>query len=321
MNKLLFLPLACVVLFGCKGTQNVKHEEKSSMEAFVGNYVSDGYDQRSEGYDWVGVSIEALNDSVASIAVRSRMDLKKPTCRFDAKATLHAKDTLTCNYEGKDIIFVRTDSTLTISTLKSEDKDLLCYFCSGGGSMAGTYKKIDGQLDPAQVDNRDFALTLHSFDNKFFFDIVAKGDLLTITPFGSSSSSKTNSTITQSIAGNTVVGAEIGDLNVDGWPEVLVYLTSDGSGSYGKVIGYSSNNGKSMSEIYLPEITEDKKISEGYMGHDEFAIVENTFCRRFPIYNPKDTNAKPTGKTRQVQYKLVNGEAGRIFKVDKVIEF
>lgn len=318
MNKLLLLPLVCVVLFGCKGTQNVKNEEKSPMEAFVGNYVSDGYDQRSEGYDWVGVSIEALNDSVASIAVRSRMDLKKPTCRFDAKATLHAKDTLTCSYEGKDILFVRTDSTLTISTLKPEDENLLYYFCSGGGSMAGTYKKIDGPLDPSQVDDRDFVSFLNSWDNKSFFEIVAKNDTLKITP---SKLTEVNTPVVHSIVGETVVGAELGDLNVDGWPEVLVYLTSDGSGSYGRIIGYSVNKGKSMSEVYLPELADDKKMSEGYMGHDEFGIVENTFCRRFPLYNPKDTNAKPTGKTRQVQYKLVDGEAGRIFKVDHVIEF
>lgn len=317
MNKLILLPLVCVVLFGCKGTQNVKSEEKSTAEAFVGTYVSDGYDQRGEGYDWVGVSIEALNDSVASIAVRSRADLKKTTCRFDGKANLHAKDTLICNYQGKDIIFVRTDSTLTISTLRPEDSDLLYYFCSGGGSMAGTYKKIDGKLDPSQVDNRDFA-SLLNWNSKFFFDIVAKNDTLTIKP---SQLAKINAPVSHTIVGETVVGAEIGDLNIDGSPEVLVYLTSDGSGSYGRVIGYSVNNGKSMSEIYLPDITEDKKISEGYMGHDEFAIVESTFCRRFPIYNPKDTNAKPTGKTRQVQYKLVDGEAGRILKVDKVIEF
>lgn len=318
MNKLFLLPLLCVVLFGCKGTKNVKNEEKSSMEAFVGNYVSDGYDQRSEGYDWVGVSIEALNDSVASIAVRSRADLKKPTCRFDAKATLHAKDTLTCNYQGKDIIFVRTDSTLTISTLKAEDKDLLYYFCSGGGTMAGTYKKINGSLDPAQVDNRDFA-SLLNWDNKYFFDIVVRNDSLTITP---SNLASVNTPVTHSVVGESVVGAEIGDLNIDGSPEILVYLTSDGSGSYGRVIGYSVNNGKSMSEISLPDITEDKKISNGYMGHDEFAIVESTLCRRFPIYNPNDSNAKPTsGKTRQIQYKLVNGEASRIFKVDQVIEF
>ena len=64
---------------------------------------------------------------------------------------------------------------------------------------------------------------------------------------------------------------------------------------------------------------EDAKI--GYMGHDEFAIVENTFVRRFPVYKPEDTNANPTGGMRQIQYKLVDGEASRLFKVDKIVEY
>ena len=57
------------------------------------------------------------------------------------------------------------------------------------------------------------------------------------------------------------------------------------------------------------------------MGHDEMAIVENTFCQRFPIYKDGDSNANPTGGTRQIQYKLVDGETGRVLKIDKVLEF
>lgn len=57
------------------------------------------------------------------------------------------------------------------------------------------------------------------------------------------------------------------------------------------------------------------------MGHDEMAIVENTFFRRFPIYKDGDSNAKPTGRMRQIQYKLVDGENGRILEVDKILEF
>jgi hypothetical protein len=57
------------------------------------------------------------------------------------------------------------------------------------------------------------------------------------------------------------------------------------------------------------------------MGHDEFAVVENVFVQRFPIYRDGDTNAKPTGGTRQMQYKLVPGEAGWVLKVDRVVEY
>jgi len=43
--------------------------------------------------------------------------------------------------------------------------------------------------------------------------------------------------------------------------------------------------------------------------------------RRFPIYLEDDTNAAPTGVTRQIQYKLEPGEAGWILRQDRVVEF
>lgn len=150
------------------------------------------------------------------------------------------------------------------------------------------------------------------------FKVNTKGDSLIIQPSGLSVS---NETLYHDITGYTVVNAEIGDLNIDSYPELFVYLTSDGSGSYGKLIGYSVNNGKSVSQVYLPEISENDEVSKGYMGHDEMAIVENTLCQRFPIYKEGDSNANPTGGIRQIQYKLVDGESSRILKIDKVINF
>ncbi len=150
------------------------------------------------------------------------------------------------------------------------------------------------------------------------FKVNTKGDSLIIQPSGLSIS---NETLYHDITGYTVVNAEIGDLNIDSYPELFVYLTSDGSGSYGKLIGYSVNNGKSVSQVYLPDISENDEVSKGYMGHDEMAIVENTFCQRFPIYKEGDSNANPTGGIRQIQYKLVDGESSRILKINKVINF
>ena len=118
-----------------------------------------------------------------------------------------------------------------------------------------------------------------------------------------------------------VINAEIEDLNSDGFPEILIYTMSAGSGSYGNVIGYSVNNGKSISQIYFPEISENKEASIGYMGHDEFAIIETSLARRFPVYKDGDTNNNPTGGTRQIQYKLKDGEASRLFVIDKISEY
>jgi hypothetical protein len=116
-------------------------------------------------------------------------------------------------------------------------------------------------------------------------------------------------------------GAEIADLDANGWPEVYVYVVSAGSGSYGWLVGYAVNNGKSATPVYFPELKDDVAASRGYMGHDEFAVVESRIVRRFPIYREGDTNAQPTGGMRQLQYKLVAGEAGLRLQVDRITDY
>ena len=128
-----------------------------------------------------------------------------------------------------------------------------------------------------------------------------------------------NAVIDQEIDG-TVVGAEMADLNADGSPEIYVYVTSAGSGSYGSLVAYTANQNKSLSEIYLPIISDDESLAKGYMGHDTYAIGEGVLLHRFPVYRDGDTNANPTGGIRQIQYKLVQGEAGWILKVDPEVE-
>lgn len=118
----------------------------------------------------------------------------------------------------------------------------------------------------------------------------------------------------------TVTGAEVEDLNADGSPEIYVYTQSAGSGSYGSVIAYAANKKKSLSPVTLPDLADDKKASKGYSGHDEFALVENRLVRRFKLAKEGDPNAKPSGKTRQISYRLEAGEAGWILRVDKVVD-
>lgn len=119
----------------------------------------------------------------------------------------------------------------------------------------------------------------------------------------------------------TVTSAEVADLNIDGSPELYVYVTSAGSGAHGSLVAYAANKGKSLTEIYLTPIEEDKTAAKGYMGHDEFAVVENSLVRRFPVYKDGDTNAKPTGGTRQIQYKLKAGEAGWLLRPDQTVSY
>jgi len=119
----------------------------------------------------------------------------------------------------------------------------------------------------------------------------------------------------------TAYRAELADLDGNGWPEIYVYVSSAGSGSYGSLTAYAVNNGKSLSSIYLPPLDQSPGVTEGYMGHDEFAVVENHLVRRFPMYQANDTNANPTGGTRQLQYRLQAGEAGWVLQLDRVVEY
>jgi hypothetical protein len=164
-----------------------------------------------------------------------------------------------------------------------------------------------------------FKATLELQGLSFVVEATNEGSInqLKITPTGLTQ----DNTPAESEIEGTVSGAEIGDLDGNGFPEVYVYVTSAGSGTYGSLVAYAVNNGKSMTPVYLPPITDDAKASKGYMGHDEFAVLEGVLGRRFPIYNEGDTNADPSGKTRQLQYKLVPGEAGWVLRLKDVTEF
>jgi hypothetical protein len=319
LRKIIPAILLVATIVACKN--NPKTSSSDITEAhdngFAGNYVTSDYQQRGEGYDWVAVKVNELTDSILQISVRSRADIKKPTCTFDANAyKTQVTNTFKASVEGYNIFFVFDADSLLISGETEQDNQMLGYFCSGGASLAGVYHKIDEPLDTVQIDKVLFRKALNY--NEFNFFIEVNDNDLTIQPVGLSID---NQIVTHQIEG-TVMNAEVGDLNIDGYPEVLVYIQSAGSGSYGSVIGYSVNNGKSMSMIAsLPSVAENAEASNGYMGHDEFAIVESSLIQRFPIYKPGDINAKPTGGTRQVQYKLKDGEAMRQFVVDQIVEY
>lgn len=140
---------------------------------------------------------------------------------------------------------------------------------------------------------------------------------LVITPSGLE---RDNAPISREVDG-TVTGAEVADLDADGSPEIYVYVQSAGSGSYGSLVAYAANKRKSLSEIHLPPVADDPQLAQGYMGHDEFAIVEGSFVQRFPLYAEGDTNSAPSGKMRQLQYKLVPGEAGWLLKLERTFDY
>jgi hypothetical protein len=164
-------------------------------------------------------------------------------------------------------------------------------------------------------DPVDAGLLTQKFDKILTFNNITfhvtcanEGSLnnVTIIPSGLEIS---NDPIIIKDADGSVAGAEVADINKDGSPEIYVYVISAGSGSYATLIAYSSNHNKSLSEIYLPPLADDKTNSRGYMGHDKFSIKDSHLVRSFPVYKDNDSNAEPSGGMRQLKYKLVQGEA------------
>jgi hypothetical protein len=201
----------------------------------------------------------------------------------------------------------------------------------GGGAKAGMAElRFDGQQYPAspgeatakqeETDQLLFAEPTPPFSVKetlqgITFQIsspnLRTGNRLTVTPSGLEVD---NSPIEMDVAG-IITRTEVAEINADASPEIYVYVFD---GSSQTLLAWSANKKKSLSQITLPELGQSAK---GHRGGDEFAVMEGILARRFPIYPEDSAEAKPTGKTRQIQYKLRQGEAGWLLKADKVVEF
>ncbi|GAB3801465.1 hypothetical protein GCM10028819_28740 [Spirosoma humi] len=110
-----------------------------------------------------------------------------------------------------------------------------------------------------------------------------------------------------------VTGAEIADLDNNRLPELYVYSTTSGSGSFGRVYGWQ----------FLPERKADitsinwrDRMPEGYMGHDSLWVERDILCRKFPVYQPGDANAEPSGGYQMMRYKLRPAGAGFTLTAD-----
>lgn len=73
---------------------------------------------------------------------------------------------------------------------------------------------------------------------------------------------------------------------------IWVWIKSAGTGSYGE-LELLEFNGKALQHIPLP--APDKKLLQGYMGHDEYSVEKDKAYRRFPLYRKNDSNIMPTG--------------------------
>ena len=155
-----------------------------------------------------------------------------------------------------------------------------------GHDAARPAKPPLGVLPAAAAPKVPFDQTLTLLGITFRVTSANKASLneLTILPSGLAID---NSTVLRSIDGQ-VTRAEVADLDADGSPEIYVYVVSAGSGSYGSLVAYCANRRKSLSEIHLPPVADSPAAARGYMGHDDFAVVEGMLIRRFPVYRDGD---------------------------------
>lgn len=323
LNSIGLLLLLFLFVWGCKkktpelsAPKTVKTVEKDNV---TGNYVSESYSKRDEGYDWVSVSVAALNNDQLRIAIRSRADKKNPTCTFDAIANKVDTQNYQAQINDNVVSFKFSNNSVHIF-MEKEEEGLLYFYCSGGASIGGTYSKINEKLDQHQIDKTQFNQVLNLQDVGFNVSTIEKNNTNTLTIF-TFGLQEVEYNETFNIEGEKVISAAVEDLNSDGSPELFVFTQSEGSGSYGNVYAFSVNNKKSMSPVYFKPTAENSEINNGYMGHDTFSLIENTLGQRFPIYSEGDTNANPTGGTRQISYKLVEGESGRKLEIYTITEF
>lgn len=310
MKKIIIYVIVAILFTACGSTLNVNEKitkEENHIKSIYTNYVSTDYSKKDEGYDWVMVSLKEIDTHKARVSIKSRADKKKPTCTFDDIVYKKDNNQFVSYKDEKTILFEVKDDYLFIKGESKTDENFLYYFCSGGATLKGEYKRLNENIDKNQIDKISYSNTLTY--GKYTFFINQKNNVLSIF---SPDLKYSNKAILEDIEGE-IIYSEISDLNSDSYPEVYIYTNISKNGKiYANTIAYSVNGGVSMSNIYLASLAYDKKNFENYQGGDEFRVVENRLIRRFPIKN---------NKTKQIQYKLIQGEASWQLKIDKIIEY
>jgi hypothetical protein len=184
---------------------------------------------------------------------------------------------------------------------------------SPAATVPATAAQADSEVEPAQASYAQ-VLQLQGVTFNVTSPNSTNSNTVTVSTTGLVND---NSSWSQDIDG-LVTGAEVADINVDGSPEVYVYVKSNGADAKGSVVAYVANDRKSLSMASMPPLTDTSGAAEGYRGGDEFAVLEGVLGRRFPIHAE---GGALTGRTRQLQYKLTPGEATWVLMPDRVTDF
>ncbi|SHF72710.1 hypothetical protein SAMN02787073_2774 [Chryseobacterium vrystaatense] len=133
------------------GEQSAATQPATTKLMVDGSYANSDYEKRNEGYDWVGVIVENIDENKISVKIRSRADKKKPTCTLDTEATKVKDGVYQSMLNGKNVVFTFNETSVSIGTENPQDKDALHFYCSGGATIADTYTKTTAPLDAAQM--------------------------------------------------------------------------------------------------------------------------------------------------------------------------
>jgi hypothetical protein len=303
-----------------EATETTSTETTSTAEFtdYAGEYATSSYFEKNTENDWMAVLVTNINDSTLNVSVRSRVDIKKPTCTNDF-TVVKAKDNVYKNkVENSAIVLTFTNKKVSI-TSEGPDEYLLNRACSGGGTFAGDYIKSDAPLDRKNLDPTKFTKAISWVNGiNCFINSSVKNNVETLSVSMVDKTGKVIET-SQEIKG-TIYNSEVEDMDGDGFPEILVYAKSPANANESVVFGFSPNKGKSISPISFAGKSEAKGY-EGFVKDNSFAIVETQLVERFPLYEKKGTEFVPTGKTQSLQYKLVNGEASKQFVLHKAQKF
>lgn len=315
--KRVLASLILLILLACteKASNDKPQRSSATSNSLFGQFANSDFADRGKGYDYVAVDIDSLNEYFALVNISSRADKKRPSCEVQIIARI-ADGILAFESVDKNTIEIRSTSDgIRIQAVDDAHQGDLSFYCSGGASIAGDYTQVNLESVPKEeLSFLEFGTESHTLQGINFRVQYTSNYIfnqLLVSPSGLAASNRPE---VWPIEGQ-VERTEIEDLNSDGWPEILSFIRS----TEGKVsaVGYSVNSGESMSMIYLPELTNDEAAMYGYEGNEEVSIVETSVIRRFPI----SENDGATKKYRQLQYQLIDGEAARVFKLNKVTEY
>ena len=196
------------------------------------------------------------------------------------------------------------------------------------------YSQIGTNTPPAPTTSTEVVAssTLELQNTKTFTTKTGKTiDVVETNPVGASLSTIT--VTSTGFATNTPIVLEknkltntfLVDMNGDGFDELIIITTAQGSGGYGEATIFTTTKDEGLTRVIIKDMTEDETkagaLFEGYRGHDVFSIENTTLVREFPMYNASDTESSPTGAKKKVYYTLheSNGIYMVIFSKEPVI--